>query len=136
MDHNSFIQDSQASPWDAITSKCVACPWALPHMLSRVGVLSVATHSRKASTAGRAFPSFSQPCLPCSHQYQELEDIDSIPLIDGLLCVHPCLVHGNCPSGIFACLPGSTGPENGFPCWKPEANIHLGHLESVSVGTN
>lgn len=86
VDPNSFIQDSQASPWDthhtpmpSITSKHGACSQALPHVLSHVDVLSVNTRRRFLEHA----------CLQCSHQYQEVVDMGSVLPISGLLCVHP-----------------------------------------------
>lgn len=104
VDPNSFIQDSQASPWDthhtpmpSITSKHGACSQALPHVLSHVDVLSVNTRRRFLEHA----------CLQCSHQYQEVVDMGSVLPISGLLCPS-LLVLGNWPSGIFASLPTST----------------------------
>lgn len=96
----------------ATASMHMACSQVPSHMLSRVGVLSVPTQ-REYSGAG----STSLSCSRCSHQ---LEDVDSVSPIAGLLHVHP--VWFSWPSGMLASL----------PTWQQKFP-HAGNLKTVSM---
>lgn len=98
----------------ATTSMHMACSQVPSHMLSRVDVLSVPTQ-RKYSGAGST-SRLAQRCLQCSCQ---LEDVDSVSPIDGLLHVHLVFRH--------ACFSANLAAKDSS-CWKPEDSIHVGHL--------
>lgn len=103
----------------ATTSMHMACSQVPSRMLSHVDVLSVNTQ-REYSGAGSA-SCLAQRCLQCSRQ---LEDVDSVSPINGLLRVHPVFSH--------ACFSVNLAAKV-FPCWKPEDSIHVGHGESSSL---
>lgn len=115
----------------AVTSAHIACSLTCHPMCA------VSHHTwREGSEQGEL------PCLPhstvrCSCQHQERGDADSVPLMDGLLCVHPRLDGLQEPPFRNVCFSANQHwAENAFPCWKPEASIHVGHLESVPMARN
>lgn len=117
----------------AVTSVHIACSLTC-HPMS---VCCQSPHMEGRLRTGRASLSPSQHCLLCSCQHQELGDADSVPLMDGLLSVHPHLDGLQEPPFRNVCFSANQHwAENAFPCWKPEASIHVGHLESVPMARN